>query len=455
MLQPDPGAGLPGRQPVEDLARPLGVDAGALVLDRDRGPGALVGRLDEDSAAAGCPRQRVEQHVGEHLRGVNRQGNPQAGAATHHRELHAGPQRLDRKRVDDVAHDGIEQLVAFVDRCLGADGPAREVARASRPVFDDGEGVLELGGRGAPGGARLGDPAEQHRQGIGDVVQRPGDVLVRVRRRPFARLDAGDRGRTGTLTSPHASEATTSPRGGHAPDVLPHGGQRAPGPFEGDVPRLHDHGGHSFHVLAERPGRQRDRAGVQPHVPPLDAVGRQGPYGGEVGRQAHRGGDGGQLLGVGDGEHAQREPARRVDAQRAAHRAERERQLERPSMKSPSRRQMASGAYWPLRAAKAWAPASTARQSLPVAITTASMPFMMPLLCVAARYGSSSAKREAATMPSMTSAPTHVVGREGVRGDPAAHAHAAACRTGSTGCAGRRAPRRARRGGRPRPRPRC
>ena len=36
-------------------------------------------------------------------------------------------------------------------------------------------------------------------------------------------------------------------------------------------------------------------------------------------------------------------------------------------------------------AAKAWAPASTARQSFPVAITTASIPFMIPLLWVAAR----------------------------------------------------------------------
>ena len=79
-----------------------------------------------------------------------------------------------------------------------------------------------------------------------------------------------------------------------------------------------------------------------------------------------------------------------------------------------------------MRAAKAWAPASTARQSLPVAITTASTPFMMPLLWVAARYGSSSAKRDALTMPSMTSlaAPSSSVARH-VGRDAAAHAHAA------------------------------
>ena len=78
----------------------------------------------------------------------------------------------------------------------------------------------------------------------------------------------------------------------------------------------------------------------------------------------------------------------------------------KPVSASPSRRQIDSGRYVPLRAANACAPASTARQSLPVAITTASMPFMMPLLWVAARYGSSSAKREALTMPSITAWPS-------------------------------------------------
>ena len=37
------------------------------------------------------------------------------------------------------------------------------------------------------------------------------------------------------------------------------------------------------------------------------------------------------------------------------------------------------------------AAASSARQSLPVATASASIPFMMPLLCVAARYGSAAA----------------------------------------------------------------
>ena len=41
--------------------------------------------------------------------------------------------------------------------------------------------------------------------------------------------------------------------------------------------------------------------------------------------------------------------------------------------------------YSPALHANACAPASIARQSLPVASATASTPFMMPLLCVAAR----------------------------------------------------------------------
>src|SRR5665647_3790044 len=51
--------------------------------------------------------------------------------------------------------------------------------------------------------------------------------------------------------------------------------------------------------------------------------------------------------------------------------------------------------YGPLNAAYACPPASIARWSLPVAKTTAIMPFMAPLLWVAALYGSAAAKAEA------------------------------------------------------------
>ena len=47
------------------------------------------------------------------------------------------------------------------------------------------------------------------------------------------------------------------------------------------------------------------------------------------------------------------------------------------------------GSGWPGK----MAPASRPRQSLPVAMPTASIPFMTPLLCVAARYGSAAANR--------------------------------------------------------------
>src|SRR2546422_676988 len=56
-------------------------------------------------------------------------------------------------------------------------------------------------------------------------------------------------------------------------------------------------------------------------------------------------------------------------------------------------------------AAYACAPDSIARQSFPVARTTASTPFMIPLLCVAQRNGSASAKAYASRMPSTTSSP--------------------------------------------------
>src|SRR5699024_4152011 len=61
--------------------------------------------------------------------------------------------------------------------------------------------------------------------------------------------------------------------------------------------------------------------------------------------------------------------------------------------------------YVPNREAYACAPASTARQSLPVAITTGSIPFIIPLLCVTARYGSEAANSYAWTTPSRTSSP--------------------------------------------------
>ena len=86
---------------------------------------------------------------------------------------------------------------------------------------------------------------------------------------------------------------------------------------------------------------------------------------------------------------------------------------------------MVSGEYRPLRAAYACAAASMARQSLPVAIATASMPFMMPLLCVVARYGSIAANSFARMMPSRTCSPEKSPGRAASIGITARRAHEA------------------------------
>src|SRR5699024_10171224 len=61
--------------------------------------------------------------------------------------------------------------------------------------------------------------------------------------------------------------------------------------------------------------------------------------------------------------------------------------------------------YVPIREAYACAPASTARQSFSVAITNGSIPFIIPLLCVTARYGSEAANSYACITPSRTSSP--------------------------------------------------
>ena len=61
--------------------------------------------------------------------------------------------------------------------------------------------------------------------------------------------------------------------------------------------------------------------------------------------------------------------------------------------------------YWPPIAAYAWAPASMARQSFPVAITIGSIPFIIPLLCVVALYGSTAANAAASKIPFITPSP--------------------------------------------------
>src|SRR5699024_10387433 len=63
--------------------------------------------------------------------------------------------------------------------------------------------------------------------------------------------------------------------------------------------------------------------------------------------------------------------------------------------------------YVPNREAYACAPASTARQTYPVAITTGPIPFIIPLLCVTAWYGSEAADSYAFIPHSLTSSPVN------------------------------------------------
>ena len=66
---------------------------------------------------------------------------------------------------------------------------------------------------------------------------------------------------------------------------------------------------------------------------------------------------------------------------------------------------LVNGRYCPVILAYECAPASIARKSLPVAITTGSIPFIIPLLWVAHLYGSDFASRYALMTASTTSSP--------------------------------------------------
>ena len=67
--------------------------------------------------------------------------------------------------------------------------------------------------------------------------------------------------------------------------------------------------------------------------------------------------------------------------------------------------------YRPERAAQAWAAASMARESCPVAWATAIIPFITPLLWVTARYTSLSANSYASTMSRTVSSPSISAGK--------------------------------------------
>ena len=169
-------------------------------------------------------------------------------------------------------------------------------------------------------------------------------------------------------------------------------------------------------TVAGGAGGARDAARVQRHVAALDALGGERAQRGQVRREAGGAGE--------RGERRRSSTPASSSASRAAGCAcsapptvpTASGMLERAD-EVPFRRRARSraGDSAPVRAANACAPASTARQSWPVATSTASTPFMMPLLCVAARYGSSSAKRDAAAIAGATSAPSMLVGERAQR----------------------------------------
>src|SRR5581483_5861123 len=122
-------------------------------------------------------------------------------------------------------------------------------------------------------------------------------------------------------------------------------------------------------------GGRRDAASVQRHVPLLDPDRPECPDRGEVLRQADRCEHRRELPCGADPEQLQRRMHSRMNPDRTADGAERDRERDPSDEITAGER--------------------PGRQRLIVAIATASMPFMMPLLWVAARYASTLAKRDA------------------------------------------------------------
>ena len=133
----------------------------------------------------GCPGERVEEHVRQHLRHVGRQRDPHPGTSLRDDELHVRALGLDAQRLHRVGDDGVERFFDFVDRRVSADGAAGEIAGRAGAVLHDREGAIELLA-GGPTRPRFGDPTEEDCQRVGDIVQRSVDVAVRITGRNVA-----------------------------------------------------------------------------------------------------------------------------------------------------------------------------------------------------------------------------------------------------------------------------
>src|SRR5476649_2865669 len=167
----------------------------------------------------------------------------------------------------------------------------------------------------------------------------------------------------------------------------------------------------SNYPIDVRTGRtrgHRDIACVKRHMPALDTFGGKRAQRAHVLREADSDSNLAEILSRVHIHDLEGDPGERMRLGGPANKTHGHRHLEGAHRTTVTRfLPVVSDVYRPFRHAYACAPASTARQSLPVATITGSMPFMIPLLCVAARYGSMAANRHASITPSITCSPEY------------------------------------------------
>jgi hypothetical protein len=129
------------------------------VTHRNRRHPTLDRALDDDPTAPGAPPESVQQHVGEHLRGVRGKRQPDHRTARRHREHDPRALRFDREGFNGGFDDGVERFFVLVDGALSSDGPSRGVARTARAMLYNRERAIQLLRGGAPR-ASLSDPTE-------------------------------------------------------------------------------------------------------------------------------------------------------------------------------------------------------------------------------------------------------------------------------------------------------
>ena len=115
MLEPYARSALATGRAVEDPVLLAGRHARALVTHGDFHPARVRVELDGDLAVGRGPREGVHQDVGQHLRRVGGEGQTDSRTATLDDEIDASALSFDRERLDDVADDGLELLLALVD----------------------------------------------------------------------------------------------------------------------------------------------------------------------------------------------------------------------------------------------------------------------------------------------------------------------------------------------------